>query len=163
MRSWLSFRAWVICFPPSLHQPSKQSPRIKRRREKWGERGQEEKLPSWDPRGRGKAMTGRGASQHRERRPGVGWSCCHAGSGPASASLAHDYLATRKHLSHLPPLRRETQAPGAWCNAQICGSPRRESLQRASQLLPFPGAPGSWVPFPSPSPIKLRLCLDSAF
>lgn len=62
------------------------------------------------PSGRGMALTGRGASQHRERRLRAGWSCCHAGSGSASASasLVHDYLATRKHVSHLPPLRQET-------------------------------------------------------
>lgn len=82
----------------------------------------------------------------------MGWSCCHAGSGPASASLAHDYLATRKHLSHLPPLRRETQAPGAWCNAQICGSPRRESLQRASSSSLFLEPQGAGCHFPAHPP-----------
>lgn len=92
-------------------------------------------------------------------------SCCHhPGSGAASASCSHDYLAPRKHSAH--PLLTSCRRPrplglvathGAWGAGVLL-----ERLPEGLAILPSsPGAPGSGVLFPSPRPGRLRVCPGS--
>lgn len=97
-------RDWVVgfglIFLLSPHELIKQRPgeEITRRREEQEETGYKDSLPSWNLPSMAMAV-----SQYRKRRPRVGWSCQHPGSG--SASCSHDYLTVRKHLiysHHIP-------------------------------------------------------------